>query len=210
LSNKQKSKLVLRIAQQTYDRIDAVEKLRESRDKLQEHIKLLQEEEAHLEAHKKQLAPEIKKQLESLQEELAKTRFPDYISSAHQHDTLQGEVTNAVFYAVWTNKETLEGKIAANEDDHLLSDLEVEEMKEEIKANVNLAVKIFTTNVYNPNTLLSTLQLLKEKQEYDLVVTLGRRTQDVLETLEKALEQRQVPLKQLNKLREEKGRLVIL
>jgi anion-transporting ArsA/GET3 family ATPase len=132
-------------------------------------------------------------------------RVPEYVSTADQHDALQHEIAQIVVQSVWHTKKILSQKIAQNEEDHLISDEQIEAFKRLIEEETERAVHVVTENVYNPHNLLSLGGQLQGNQEYDLSVTVGKKCQQVLEVLEKTRQSREAPLKQLQKLREEKG-----
>ncbi len=80
-------------------------------------------------------------------------------------------------------------------------------MKDTIKEQLSISMQFFHTRCHNPNTLLNTLRNLRSKSEFDLVLQIGEKCQQVLDKLEKDLDARRIPLKQLTKLREEKEQL---
>ena len=102
-------------------------------------------------------------------------RVPEYVSTADQHDALQLEIAQIVIQSVWHTKKTLLQKIQQNEEDHLLSDEQVENFKRIIDEQTSRAVRVITENVYNPHNLTTLGDELKRNNEYELVVTVGKK-----------------------------------
>eukprot|EP01114_Cavostelium_apophysatum_P005388 TRINITY_DN1631_c0_g1_i3.p1 TRINITY_DN1631_c0_g1~~TRINITY_DN1631_c0_g1_i3.p1 ORF type:complete len:2306 (+),score=986.21 TRINITY_DN1631_c0_g1_i3:123-7040(+) len=193
----------VRVVAKIFEQVAALERQREERDRINELISLLQNEQQQLEAQKKQLAPAQIKQLENLTEEIKNRRFP-YVTNANQHDNLILGVATLLFASVSDFKTKTEQKILAGEEDRSLSVEQVDTLKKRVQTNLDDAVNLILSKLENPNSVLALLQNSAQLQDYERVVAFGRKALALVQHLEVARKAREGPKKELVKLREEK------
>eukprot|EP01116_Phalansterium_solitarium_P017419 TRINITY_DN4287_c0_g1_i1.p1 TRINITY_DN4287_c0_g1~~TRINITY_DN4287_c0_g1_i1.p1 ORF type:complete len:2401 (-),score=1033.05 TRINITY_DN4287_c0_g1_i1:215-7417(-) len=199
--------LMLRTGDKCFERVARIENLREARDSVRTQINVLEAEQATLQEQNKQLRPGSMKDLENLREHLAGMHVPAYVSTAGQHDSLAKEVSTALLNGVYQFKESSESKIAANDDDHMLTADQVAELQRRVAGSLLDAVALLTGNVANPRTLLGLTNIIRYKQDFDRVSPLGKRAFELINELQSKRKSFEGVMKELAKLREEKQTL---
>lgn len=70
------SGIVLKVSPHLFKRIEAIENMRQARDKIREHIQILESEKAHLELQKRQLPAQKEKELQQEKDKFDAMRLP--------------------------------------------------------------------------------------------------------------------------------------
>eukprot|EP01120_Amphizonella_sp_Union-15-10_P016957 TRINITY_DN924_c0_g1_i4.p1 TRINITY_DN924_c0_g1~~TRINITY_DN924_c0_g1_i4.p1 ORF type:complete len:934 (+),score=228.69 TRINITY_DN924_c0_g1_i4:734-3535(+) len=210
-SRKKDTRVVLELAHKCYSSVFELEELRESKDKLVQAIKILEEEKESLGRKKKELPKNLSHELTELQDQLKAKEIPEFLSSADNHVSIIDSMAELTISSVFSQKNDLSKKLT---DD---SELPLERrnfLSNMIKDNISRTIKMILKYVENPSLLLNLTSDTRRRKEWECSLKIGSNCLDKLNRLKKVRLERKEPnekrkalIKEREELEKKRGHL---